>query len=172
MLHENIQAMRKAKGLSQEELAIRLHVVRQTVSKWERGLSVPDSELLIALAEALETPVSTLLSETVGEEKGTAVDDMKALAEKLEAINLQLAQRKQTRRNALHWLFLSLCALIGIIAVVCVVCESPYLAWNYADPETAVAGTAFHGFEWLFVRAAPILLAGAIAGAYWTRKKG
>ena len=60
MLCENIKAIRKSKGLSQEELAIKLNVVRQTISKWEQGLSVPDSVLLIALSEALETPVSTL----------------------------------------------------------------------------------------------------------------
>ena len=54
MLHENIKAIRKAKGLSQEELAARLHVVRQTISKWETGLSVPDADLLIAISEALE----------------------------------------------------------------------------------------------------------------------
>ena len=67
MLSENIKAIRKSKGLSQEELAIKLNVVRQTISKWEQGLSVPDSDLLIAISEALETPVSTLLGETVTE---------------------------------------------------------------------------------------------------------
>lgn len=61
MLNENIRAIRRSKGLSQEELAGRLHVVRQTISKWEQGTSVPDSDLLIALSEALDTPVSTLL---------------------------------------------------------------------------------------------------------------
>lgn len=61
MLNENIKAIRKSKGLSQEELAIKLSVVRQTISKWERGLSVPDSDMLIFLSEVLETPVSTLL---------------------------------------------------------------------------------------------------------------
>ena len=65
MLKENIKAIRKSKGLSQQELAIRLNIVRQTVAKWEQGLSVPDSDLLISLAETLETPVSTLLGETV-----------------------------------------------------------------------------------------------------------
>ncbi|MEE0676235.1 MAG: transcriptional regulator, partial [[Clostridium] leptum] len=43
--------------------------------------------------------------------------------------------------------------------------------WNYSDPETAVAGAAFHAFEWLFVRAAPVILIGAAAGAFLTRKK-
>lgn len=70
MLNENIKVLRKSKGLSQQGLADKLNVVRQTVSKWEQGLSVPDSDLLIALSEALETPVSTLLGETVAETGG------------------------------------------------------------------------------------------------------
>ena len=65
MLNETIKAIRKSKGLSQEELAIKLNVVRQTISKWEQGLSVPDSDMLISISEALETSVSTLLGETV-----------------------------------------------------------------------------------------------------------
>lgn len=56
MLNENIKAIRKSKGLSQEELAVKLNVVRQTISKWEKGLSVPDSEILLSISEALETP--------------------------------------------------------------------------------------------------------------------
>ena len=93
MLNENIKAIRKSKGLSQQDLAVKLNVVRQTVSKWEQGLSVPDSDMLISISEALETPVSTLLGETVIE---TEVDNIKALSEKLEAINWQLAQRKKS----------------------------------------------------------------------------
>ena len=80
MLNENIKAIRKSKGLSQEELAIKLNVVRQTVSKWERGLSVPDSEMLISISDALETPVSTLLGETSDE---APADDLKEIANKL-----------------------------------------------------------------------------------------
>lgn len=93
MLNENIKAIRKAKGLSQQELAVKLNIVRQTVSKWEQGLSVPDADLLIALSQALETPVSTLLGETVMESEA---DRLQAISEKLEVINLQLAQRKTT----------------------------------------------------------------------------
>ena len=85
MLNETIKALRKSKGLSQQELAVKVNVVRQTISKWEQGLSVPDSDLLIALSEALETPVSTLLGETVAESEA---DEVKALSEKLEIINL------------------------------------------------------------------------------------
>ena len=168
MLNENMKAIRKSKGLSQEELAIKLNVVRQTISKWEQGLSVPDSDMLISISEVLETPVSTLLGETVTESK---VDDLKAISEKLEVINLQLAQRKITRRNVLHWLLISLCAVIVTISVVFIVFHSPYLGWNYHDPETAVAGAAFHAFEWLFVRLAPFVLTGAIVGIFLTRKK-
>ena len=168
MLNENIKAIRKSKGLSQEELAIKLNVVRQTISKWEQGLSVPDSDMLISISEVLETPVSTLLGETVIESK---VDDLKAISEKLEIINLQLAQRKTTRRKKLHWLLISLCAVIVTISVVLIVLNSPYLGWNYSDPEAAVVGVAFHAFEWLFVRVAPIILIGTIVGIILTRKK-
>lgn len=168
MLSENIKAIRKSKGLSQEEFAIKLNVVRQTISKWEQGLSVPDSDILISISEVLETPVSTLLGETVIESK---VDDLKAISEKLEIINLQLAQRKTTRREILHWLLISLCTIIVTISAVLVVLKSPYLGWDYNDPETAVFGVAFHAFEWQFVRLAPIILIGAIVGIFLTRKK-
>ena len=60
MLGENIRALRKARSLSQQELAERLHVVRQTVSKWEQGLSVPDADMLVRLAECLEVSVEQL----------------------------------------------------------------------------------------------------------------
>ena len=168
MLNENIKAIRKSKGLSQEELAIKLNVVRQTISKWEKGLSVPDSNMLISISEVLETPVSTLLGETVVESK---VDDLKAISEKLEIINLQLAQRKTTRRKILHWLLILLCTVIVAISLVLIVLNSPYLGWDYNDPETAVLGVAFHSFEWLFVRVAPIIIIGAIIGIFLTRKK-
>ena len=68
MLSNNLKRIRKSKGLSQEELAIKLNIVRQTVSKWENGLSVPDSDMLITLADELDTSVSVLLGETVMEQ--------------------------------------------------------------------------------------------------------
>lgn len=168
MLNENIKAIRKSKGLSQEELAIKLNVVRQTISKWEKGLSVPDSDMLIALSEVLETPVSTLIGETIDEPKP---DDLKVISEKLEVINLQLAKRKTTRRKIFHWSFISLCAFIVIIFAVLFVLNSPYLGWDYSKPETAVIGVGFHALEWLFVRVSPIVLIGAIVGAVLTREK-
>ena len=168
MLSENIKAVRKSKGLSQEELAIKLNVVRQTVSKWENGLSVPDSEMLISISETLETPVSVLLGETIDE---SAADDLKAISEKLEIINLQLAQNKSSKRKLLHWTLISLCAIIIGIFAFLIIIKSPYLVWDYSDPEKAVAGVAFHAYEWMFVRIAPIVLIGAILGVILTRKK-
>ena len=130
-------------------------------------MSVPDSDMLISISEALDTPVSTLLGETVNEPEA---DDLKAISEKLEVINLQLAQRKTARRKMLHWLFISLCAVIVIIFAVLMVLNSPYLGWDYSDPETAVVGVAFHALEWLFVRLAPIIFIGAVIGIFLTRK--
>ena len=68
MFADNLKTLRRARGLSQEELAGRLHVTRQTISKWENALSVPDAELLLRLAEELEVPVSRLLGGPVEEE--------------------------------------------------------------------------------------------------------
>ena len=168
MLSENIKAIRRSKGLSQQELAVKVNVVRQTVSKWEQGLSVPDSDLLIALSEALETPVSTLLGETVAESEA---DQVKALSEKLEIINLQFARRKTMRRAALHWLLIAVCVGILAVAAVLAVVNSPYLGWDFGAPETAVMGTAFHAFEWGFVRLSPFALIAALVGVFLTKKK-
>lgn len=168
MLNKNLKAIRKSKGLSQQELAVKLNVVRQTVSKWEQGLSVPDSDMLISLSEVLETPVSTLLGVNV---VVSEAEDLKAICAKLEVINLQLAQRKTTRKRILHWFLILSCVVLVSAFAFLVSLESPYLNWDYSDPETAVLGVAFHSFEWLFVRTAPILLIGAIIGIFLTRKK-
>ena len=167
MLNENIKAIRKSKGLSQQELAVKLNVVRQTVSKWEKGLSVPDAELLLSLSEVLETPVSTLLGETVSEPEA---DALKALSEKLEIINLQFARGKAIRRAALHWLLIVVCVCILAVAAVLAAVNSPYLGWDYSAPETAVMGVAIHAFEWCFVRLAPFVLIAAVVGVFMTRK--
>lgn len=61
MINENIKHFRKTRGMSQEEMAVKLNVVRQTVSKWEKGLSVPDADVLIEMANLLDVSVSQLL---------------------------------------------------------------------------------------------------------------
>ena len=168
MLNENIRAIRKSKGLSQEELAIKLNVVRQTISKWEQGLSVPDSDMLLAISEALETPVSTLLGETVAE---TKAEDLSAISQRLEVINLQLARRKDMHRKILRGVCIALCGAVILIFAALFVWNSPSLSWDCRGPGTAVVGVFFHAFEWLFVRLAPIVFVGAVAGICLTRKR-
>ena len=96
VLHENLRLKRKERGLSQEELASRLHVVRQTISKWEKGMSVPDSEQLIKIAVILETTVSELLGTKVENE-----EEPDRLAKELSRINTQLAIRNHRTRRVL-----------------------------------------------------------------------
>lgn len=112
MLQENIKAFRQKKGMTQEELASRLHVVRQTVSKWEKGLSVPDAELLIRLAEVLEVSVAQLL----GGEAGTATEDKPdAMIEQLSRINEQLAIKNRRAKRLwkiVAWILGAIAALI------------------------------------------------------------
>lgn len=168
MLKDNLKLARKAKGLSQEELAIKLNVVRQTISKWEQGLSVPDAEMLISISEVFDTPVSTFLGENLSESKE---DDLKVISEKLEIVNLQLSQRKKEKRKIIHWTLISLCIIIIIMFLSLILLNSPYFNWDYSKPENAVLGVAFHSFEWLFVRIGPIILMGLLIGVFLTRKK-
>ncbi len=131
-------------------------------------MSVPDADMLISISQALETPVSTLLGETIVEAQ---VDDLKVICEKLEVVNLQLAQRKQKSEKIFRYLLIALCAVIVVVSAVLIVLNSPYLGWDYSNPEFAVAGTFFHAFEWLFVRLAPVVFIGLIVLIYLTRKK-
>ena len=94
MFADNLKTLRRARGLSQEELAGRLHVTRQTISKWENALSVPDAELLLRLAEELEVPVSRLLGGPVEEEP--APDQVAA---HLAELNRLLADRNRRSRR-------------------------------------------------------------------------
>lgn len=102
MLNENLKTLRKQRGLSQQELAVRLHVVRQTVSKWEKGLSVPDADTLIRIAEILEVSVETLLggkmSDSEDSEGGKSSSE---IAKQLTQINEQLAIRNRRTKIVL-----------------------------------------------------------------------
>ena len=109
MFQENLKTLRKNKGFTQEELAARLNVVRQTVSKWEKGQSVPDSEMLVRLAEIFEVPVSQLLG---GPIEPDAQPD--ALAEQLARINEQLVIKN--RRSKRVWKTIGIIAACAIIA--------------------------------------------------------
>ena len=168
MLSDNIKRIRKSKGLSQEELAIKLNVVRQTVSKWENGLSVPDSDMLIALADELDTSVNVLLGETVTE---SMADDLKVISKKLEVINLQLAKRNMVKIKTIRLILIALCAFIVLVFIALTIMQSSYLRWNYNNPELAVAGTILHGFEFVFVRLAPLAFIASVIGIAITYKK-
>ena len=168
MLNENIKKLRKSKGLSQEELAIKLNVVRQTVSKWENGLSVPDSSMLISLADEFGVSVSDLLGEAISE---STADEMRVISEKLEVINLQLSNRYASKVKTIRWLLISLCSFIAVIFIALAAINGSYMDWNYNNSELAVAGTIMHGFEFVFVRLAPLVFLAAIAGIVMTYKK-
>lgn len=108
MFSENLKKIRKEKGISQEEFATRLNVVRQTISKWEKGLSVPDAERLIKLSEILETSVGTLLGDTM-----EAAADKNVISQQLEQLNTQLAEK--SRRSSRIW---KTAAIVFIILAV------------------------------------------------------
>lgn len=159
MLHRNIKILRKAKGLSQDELAVKLHVVRQTVSKWENGLSVPDSQMLIELATVLDTSVSTLLGEDI---EKTQANELKTISEKLEMINLQLAKKKENKQKFLAYLLITILFITLLITLILVKTNSTYLTWDYSKLETAYMGISIHIFEWAFIRVAPFIIIATI----------
>lgn len=155
MLKDNLKTLRKNKGLSQEELSIKLNVVRQTISKWETGLSVPDAEMLVTISELFETPVSEILGESI-EEKET--NDLKVISEKLEVINEQLSisQKQKRKRKIMVLLIIDICLIFFFVLLALL--GSPYLTWDYGNPEWSVIGTLLHSFEWIFFRIAPLLI--------------
>ena len=108
MFNENLKTIRKAKGYTQEELAIKIHVVRQTISKWEKGLSVPDADTLSKLADVLEINVSELLGSEIKEEA-----NKNEVAEQLAKISEQLALKY--RRHKRIW------KVIGVILLAVIV---------------------------------------------------
>ena len=153
MLKDNLKTLRKNKGLSQEELSVKLNVVRQTVSKWESGLSVPDAEILISISELFEVPVSVILGENIEKKER---DDLKVISEKLEVINDQLSNYQKEKRNeklkALIIIDISIVLLLILLALL----DQPYLSWDYDVIEWAILGTFYQAFEWIFMRLAPV----------------
>lgn len=117
MFNENLKTMRKAKGYTQEELAIKLNVVRQTVSKWEKGLSVPDADVLSKIADVLDTKVSILLGGTITDET-----DKDSIAEQLAKISEQMAIKN--RRSKKIW------KIAGVIFLVIVLLNILLIIFN------------------------------------------
>lgn len=108
MLNENLKAFRNSKGISQQELAVRLNVVRQTISKWEKGISVPDADTLVKIAEVFEVSVSELLGDKPNQEMN--VND---IAQQLARINEQFAVKN--RRSRLIWKVIAGIAIAFVI---------------------------------------------------------
>lgn len=117
MFNENLKTMRKAKGYTQEELAIKLNVVRQTVSKWEKGLSVPDADVLSKIADTLDTKVSILLGGTIPDE-----DDNDVIAEQLAKISEQMAIKNRCSKKI--W------KIVGVIFLVIVLLNILLVIFN------------------------------------------
>ena len=126
MLHENLRLKRKERGLSQEELASRLHVVRQTISKWEKGMSVPDSEQLIKIAVILETTVSELL--------GTKVEN----EEEPDRLAKELAIRNHRMRHVLKIIAVALLVFIALIFAIMALNYAPMSQSKYTKRDAAL----------------------------------
>ncbi|MBE5869109.1 MAG: helix-turn-helix domain-containing protein [Lachnospiraceae bacterium] len=179
MLNKNIKALRKAKGLSQEELAIKLNVVRQTVSKWEKGISVPDAGMVIQIAEVLDTTVNVLLGEEIP--KSEEADFTKTLAAKLEVLNEQYSKQSEHRRKIWRIVF----ATILIVSAVSLIryvffFASIYQMQSLGDASTSVtvigggAVPAYIPIWYYFSVSKPVLLSALAAiasaiGLYRTR---
>ena len=133
MLQENLRTLRKARGLSQEDLARQLHITRQTLSKWENGLSVPDAQLLLRLAEILDVPVSELLGGPV--EPAEADED--TVARQLERLNALLAERN--RRSRRIWRIVA-GVLIGAAALTALLLLFSMIAFRSFTAAPAVSG--------------------------------
>ena len=155
MIKDNLKTLRKNKGLSQEELSIKLNVVRQTISKWETGLSVPDAEMLITISEFFETPVSDILGESI-EEKET--NDIKIISEKLEIINEQLSISQKQKKKRNYILLIIADIFIILLFILLALLGSPYQSFDYSNSEWLVIGSLWHSFEWILFRIAPLVI--------------
>lgn len=140
MLNENIRTIRKNKGYTQEELATRLHVTRQTISKWEKGYSVPDAAMLSDMAEVLEVTVAELL--------GTGKIDPEqadAVVEQLSRINEQLAVKN--RRSKRIWKGIIIAAVLFFIVIPLLITVPGMLMMH----GTTGADTGYNGStEWIY----------------------
>lgn len=133
MFGENLKTLRKQKGFSQEELAARLHVVRQTISKWEKNLSVPDADTLIRLAEILEVSVSELLGTKI-ESENVASD----VVEQLSRINEQLAIKNRRSRRIWKVVAIVLAIIVLVNIFIAVFFRVPDLNGDIQNSQPAI----------------------------------
>lgn len=123
MLNENLKILRKNKGYSQEQLAVRLNVVRQTVSKWEKGLSVPDAQMLIEIAEVFSVSVNELLGNDIEQE--TKTNTMEVIAQELAKLNELMAIEQQKKEETKK----KIVEIVGVILFIIFI-ASIFDEWN------------------------------------------
>ncbi|KAB4950743.1 helix-turn-helix transcriptional regulator [Bacteroides thetaiotaomicron] len=133
MFSENLKAMRKAKGYTQEELAIKLNVTRQTISKWEKGLSVPDVDFLFKIADVLETNVGTLLG-------GAIMDEVNkdTVAEQLAKISEQLAIKNRRSKRIWKIVGIVLLTILALNLLLAIFGMSAYTSFSTDGKTTAI----------------------------------
>ncbi len=131
MLSDNIKSLRKNKGYTQEELAARINVVRQTVSKWEKGLSVPDAEALQRLADVLEVDIKELLgAPALSEQKNDEV------VEQLARINEQLVIKNRRAQRIWKTIGIIFAVIVGFYVMLIILAMS--FSFTPAGTETRV----------------------------------
>lgn len=129
MFKENLKSLRKNMGYTQEELANKLNVVGQTVSKWEKGYSIPDAEMVKRIAEILDTDISQLLGSP--KEQNTDTD---ALAEQLSRISEQLVIKN--RRSRRIWKTIGIVVLIAVLIQLLFAIMGIVVYHNYKNLDT------------------------------------
>ena len=132
MFSENLKAMRKAKGYTQEELAIKLNVTRQTIKKRKKGLSVPDVDFLFKIADVLETNVGTLLG-------GAIMDEVNkdTVAEQLAKISEQLAIKNRRSKRIWKIVGIVLLTILALNLLLAIFGMSAYTSFS-TDGKTTV----------------------------------
>ena len=118
MFSENLKTLRKEKGFSQEQLSVRLNVVRQTISKWEKGLSVPDAEMLVKVAEVLNVSVSDLLGKNIVEEKNN--DAVDTIAVELQKLNELLAHQQSQRKVMMKKILTAIEVIVFLLFIMAI----------------------------------------------------
>lgn len=138
MFSENLKTLRKDKGFSQEQLSLRLNVVRQTISKWEKGLSVPDAEMLVKISEVLDVSVSDLLGKAIVTEQES--NSLETIALELEKLNEILV----VRHNETARFKKTITAAIAIVFLVIFI-AAVYGQWNHMFYE--LGQNVYHWFH-------------------------
>ncbi|MBE5944770.1 MAG: helix-turn-helix transcriptional regulator [Lachnospiraceae bacterium] len=140
MFNENLRELRKSKGFTQEELATKVNVVRQTVSKWEKGLSVPDADSLQKIAEVLEVDVSQLLGAKIETEENRNV-----IAEQLSRINEQLVIKNRRTKKIIRIICIIL--LIPVTFIVIAIISALFFKFDTSSGSGPVEEIGYEEYE-------------------------